>query len=48
MTEDENEVLLEALESADLSLEKVGYNYNSLSSDQAKRFLDILLQKKTI
>lgn len=35
MTEEENEVLLEALEDAELSLEKVGYNYNSLSTEQA-------------
>lgn len=48
MTEEENEVLLDALEEANLALEKVGFNYNSLSSEQAKRFLNILLQNKSI
>lgn len=33
MTEEENAKIIAALEEAQLSLEKVGYNYNSLSSE---------------
>jgi len=31
-----------------LKIEKLGYNYNDLDSDQAKSLLDILLKEKGI
>jgi len=39
---------LEALESSEARLEKIGYNYNSLSEEQAKRLLDVVLKNKAL
>ena len=45
MTEEENKLFIEALEESEVKLEKIGYNYNGLTQDQAKRLLDILISR---
>ena len=45
MTEEENKLFIEALEESEVKLEKIVYNYNGLTQDQAKRLLDILISR---
>jgi len=47
MEEDDNELVIEALESSELKIQKLGYNYNELTSDQAKRLIDTLLKNES-
>lgn len=43
--EDENNSIIDAIESSNIKLEKLGYNYAELNSLQAKRLIDVLLSR---
>ena len=43
MTEEENEKVISALEHSTVLIEKFGYNYNSLSSEQATKLFDVMI-----
>lgn len=46
MTEEENAKIIDAMKDGKLRLEKIGYNYNSLSSEQAIQMFDLILENK--
>lgn len=45
--EDENDIIIEALEKSEVKLEKLGYNYAELNATQAKKLVDILLTRNS-
>ncbi|EAS05158.1 Ran GTPase-activating protein (macronuclear) [Tetrahymena thermophila SB210] len=45
--EDENDIIIQALEESEVKLEKLGYNYAELNSNQAKKLIDILFSRNS-